>query len=365
MWAGHRAEAILHRLMSNDVPSLGDAVPDLDVRLANIVARATAPFPEARYATADMLRRDLESWLSTRSDGGHGSLRELGDEMTRGFAAERAEIASAVNAQLQLLRDAAVSGRSWNVGLVRLNDPGASGSHPTVSQSQPVRPVSERREILPRLSSSAPSVGPDASRPGSHGSVSIVMSTSPSIEQRPSRARTGVVLAAAAGALLAGAVGVVLALARSGAPAAVPAPPSSATAVAEPPPPEAARSDEVDASAATVRVRLGTSPPTARLYLDGLPLASNPHEASLRMDAMTHRVRAEAPGYVTKTELVAFDHDVDLTLTLERATGPAFHPRPSSPRPETSERPERPEPAPSSAKPSKHQRPIDTDLEAP
>jgi serine/threonine-protein kinase len=215
MWSGHRAEGVLRRLMTNDVPSLGDVVPDVDVRLANIVARATAPFPEARYPTAELLRRDLESWLSTRPDGGHPSLRELGDEMTRGFAAERAEVARAVNEQLQLVREAAGSGRSGSIGLVRLNDAGTSGSHPSGSHDQPAPSVSDAHPILPRVSVLASNGDASASRPGSQGSVSIVMATSPSVAQRAPRARSAMVFGTAAAAmLLAAGAGAVMSFGR-------------------------------------------------------------------------------------------------------------------------------------------------------
>ncbi len=373
MWSGYSTEGVLRRLVTNDVPSLVEAVPDVDIQLANVVARATAAFPEARYVTADMLRRDLEAWLATRPDGGHESLRELGAEMTRGFAAERAEVSAAVNNQLQLLREAASSGRSWSIGLVRLNDPAMSGSHPGLSQSQPMLSLSGANAVLPRLMEPVPGAGSvPGSQPGSHpgsqpGShVSAVMA--PPVLNRPApRSRTAIFAGVLVGTLvLAFLAGLAISAARAGARATE----TASVETTAPAAPEATTvmvpsATTVPSATATVHVQLRASPATARLLLDGVALPSNPHVASIRRDGVAHQVRAEAPGYVTRTEVVVFDHDVDLVLRLDRApvvnNGPAAPlGRPAAP-PSSAGAPEAPASPPS--KPGKRQRPIDTDLE--
>jgi eukaryotic-like serine/threonine-protein kinase len=361
MWTGHSTEGVLRRLATNDIPSITEAGVDVDSRLANIVARATAAFPEARYPTADLLRRDLDAWLATRTDGGHQALRDLGEEMTRGFAKERAEVSAAIHQQLQLLREAAIEGRSWNVGLVRLNDPVASGSHPHLSQSQPMLTLSGENAVLPRLtdpvpgSGSAPA-GSGASAPGAHASASMVMATAPSVG-RPPRSRAPIYAAMIAGTLLVAFAGGLLISKQRADSHAAESPVATATTVAEASAPANVPSV---APAASVRVQLRALPQTARIFLDGAPLASNPHVASVRMDAASHQVRVEALGYVSKTEVVSFDRDVDLAVTLDRIGVVAPRTRPGAPSPAEGSA-ERPEPTPS--KPTKRQRPIDTDLE--
>lgn len=368
MWSGHSTEGVLRRLVTNDVPSLVEAVPDVDTKLANVVARATAAFPEARYATADMLRRDLEAWLASRPDGGHESIRELGAEMTRGFAGERAEVSAAVSQQLQLLREAAASGRSWSIGLVRLNDPAMSGSHPALSQSQPMLSISGANAVLPRLTDPVHGAGSvPGSQPGSHPHVSAVMAAAP-VPSRPApRSRMAILAGVLVGTLvLAFLAGLAISAVRAGARATE----TASAATNAPAAPEATTvmvpsATTAPSPTATVRVQLRTSPATARLLLDGVALPSNPHVASIRKESVVHQVRAEAPGYVTKTEVVVFDHDVDLVLTLDRASvansGPAAPlARPAAP-PSPDGSPEAPASPPS--KPGKRQRPIDTDLE--
>ena len=373
MWTGHRSEGILRRLATNDIPPLLEAAPEVDMRLANIIARATAAFPEARYPTADLLRRDLEGWLATQSRGGHGALRELGEEMTRAFAKERAEVSAAVTQQIQLLREAAAEGRSWSVGLVRLNDAASSGSFPSGSQrsqSQPiVTGVDRDVALLPRISSSAPNVGSNPAGSGSHGSGShgsavIAMASSPRGPAPQTRSRRSIAVIAVASAtlvVLAVLAAVVLGFAASRsktAAASRPVEPTAPMASSEPPP-----SVEEDV---TVNVRLAASPPGARVYLDGALLPSNPHVASFRKDAVMHQVRAEAPGHVMKTQLVAFDHEIDMLLALDRvaiapAPGPMPRTKPGSSQSEPPVMDRSSEPAP--PKPRKNQRPIDTDLE--
>ena len=78
---------------------------------------------------------------------------------------------------------------------------------------------------------------------------------------------------------------------------------------------------EVAPTATTVEILLSASPPGARIFLDGVPLASNPWKGDVPRDEAPHRIWIEAPGFVPWTDSVHFDKDrsVDIVLTGEPA----------------------------------------------
>jgi hypothetical protein len=66
-----------------------------------------------------------------------------------------------------------------------------------------------------------------------------------------------------------------------------------------------------------VTVQISVTPAAAKATLDGTALASNPFAAKFKKDGLAHRLTVQAPGYVRKSELVVFDRDVDLSITLD------------------------------------------------
>jgi serine/threonine-protein kinase len=70
------------------------------------------------------------------------------------------------------------------------------------------------------------------------------------------------------------------------------------------------------ATKALAALRLGASPPEATLWLDGQRLPGNPYSGAHAVDSAPHRLRAEAPGYVTEERPIALDRDLELTLAL-------------------------------------------------
>jgi eukaryotic-like serine/threonine-protein kinase len=82
--------------------------------------------------------------------------------------------------------------------------------------------------------------------------------------------------------------------------------------------PSAANANVVGAAQAKVTVRV--VPDSAKIFFDDAPLVGNPASATLPRDGLSHRVRAEAPGFARKIELVVLDSStvtVDLALDGE------------------------------------------------
>lgn len=62
---------------------------------------------------------------------------------------------------------------------------------------------------------------------------------------------------------------------------------------------------------------VSASPPDATLFIDDLPLDGNPYKGAFARDGHAHRVRAEAKGFIARTDVVVFDRDeVATTLSL-------------------------------------------------
>ncbi len=74
-------------------------------------------------------------------------------------------------------------------------------------------------------------------------------------------------------------------------------------------------------TATTVTITLGAKPTEAKLYLDDTTLPSNPLRKTFHKDNQPHSIRAEAPGYVTRSVAVTFDSDKEIVLALDKTTG--------------------------------------------
>jgi serine/threonine protein kinase len=68
MWPQKGQIEILTALIKNDIPRLGDVVPDAPEELKLICDRATAKQPEDRYSTAREMRADIEAYLDSHNE---------------------------------------------------------------------------------------------------------------------------------------------------------------------------------------------------------------------------------------------------------------------------------------------------------
>jgi hypothetical protein len=74
----------------------------------------------------------------------------------------------------------------------------------------------------------------------------------------------------------------------------------------------------------TVELNVTSNAPGAQLFLDDAPLGPSPYHGVYPRDGVTHRIRAEAPVYAPRTEVVVFDKPaatIDLTLLKGAVVG--------------------------------------------
>jgi serine/threonine-protein kinase len=142
MWRTLNDMQILHGLMQGSIPRPSDVKPDVDPRIQSIIVKATAPAAPDRHASAAELQADLEAYMKAAGLPAIGP-RELGRFVGEMFAAERAEIRSAIDAQLRIL--SATSSGSFN----RIDMPRLSPH--TMSAGTPSGIVASSALDLPRL----------------------------------------------------------------------------------------------------------------------------------------------------------------------------------------------------------------------
>ena len=70
-----------------------------------------------------------------------------------------------------------------------------------------------------------------------------------------------------------------------------------------------------ETTGADVRVKISTTPPAARVSIDGAPVAT-PADAKMPRDGREHLVRVEAQGFESHVESVRFDNDVAMSVVL-------------------------------------------------
>jgi len=76
--------------------------------------------------------------------------------------------------------------------------------------------------------------------------------------------------------------------------------------------------DLTSAGATQAVVTVHATPNDAKIYFDDAPLAGNPATVTFNRDGLAHRVRAEAPNFSRKSELVVLDSsNVSVSLDLQ------------------------------------------------
>jgi serine/threonine-protein kinase len=254
--------ALTRRIGGQD-PRILEVAPGTPEDLAAVCDKAMARDREDRFATAEEFRAALLACLPASREVDDAQVGEL---VSREFAAERAKLREVVEARVKELA-ARVSLPSLPTAQVP----------PAIDNG----PAGNTRE---RMALTSDPGEPPREPPTAH-------------EATRSRVRSivlGVGLAAAGAGLLA------KVLTQPG-PGATPAASSAPSA-----------SD-------TVAVAFAADPPAARLFLDNVELSTNPFRGALPRGPRARVLRAEAPGFVTEERFVVLDRDLDLRAQLRPA----------------------------------------------
>jgi serine/threonine-protein kinase len=341
MWADATEVQILHMLTTGEIPPARQFVPDLPRELEAILARSLAFSPRDRYETAVDFSADIERYMQLI--GERVSSRDLAEFVSSLFSDKRAEIKALIERQLRGV-STSMSAPSLSSTLPQLDALNATGtathSHLVAAQlggsalpppgSPPTRldiPASLAQVEVSGFLSAVPGLTRPESDPYAL-TASPVTSTGLPPSPGGSSKKSGFVLGVgvAVGLLAVAGIG---ALALTGRPDAtnattVPSPTSSAplspSAAVDP----GAVAGTPTATGALIRVK--TTPPEAKVFIDDGLLPGTPPTARFPKDGASRKVRVEAPGYVTKTEYVTCDGDKTLDFVLDRPGRPGSAP---------------------------------------
>jgi serine/threonine-protein kinase len=292
LWKGLPELTIIQRLLTGEVPAPSKVKPDLPLELEAMIVRAMAPNREDRYATAADLQADIEAYLESQGD--RGVRRDMGKLLSSAFEVERTRIKGVIEAEGRA--------RKAEVGAARL---------PIIDQ-----PTSIDGNSDPKAEGiSSPGDGgsnPNHTMTGAQTPfTSATNATSPSrviaVPVAPPRSRGGVI----------GAMVGVAALAMIGGWQLTRAPAAGGEALST--------SSTPTSAPTTVTLKFAATPPEARLFLDNKPLDGNPWKGAVPIDSGMHRLRIEAPGFITRNEELPLDKDrsMDLTLAIDPAAADA------------------------------------------
>jgi serine/threonine-protein kinase len=258
-----------------------DACPDVPEVLVAMCERALARNPTERYASAQEFRLAIEDYLrSTKFEGGREQLQQL---LRTHFETEMLDLRRRIDEHLGEARS-------------RSSRPPRPGELPSELMQEVPRP--SRLPDLASVRTQANSSGrdelaPAARRPSKHGRIALF------------------VLCAVALGLAA--VAAIRLNSNEPLPATRLAPQAALPAAAK-----ANDTNESSPQRAQISVALEVAPAKVELRLDGR-LIANPYRATHSRDELLHHLSARLTGYETVELELRYDHDVELSLALEKS----------------------------------------------
>ncbi|HVH42087.1 MAG TPA: serine/threonine-protein kinase [Labilithrix sp.] len=267
MWKGMKEEDIVRALIAGKIPAPKDVDPTVDDELNRICLRALEFSPDKRYPTAAALQEDLVAYLHTK--GPRPSSRELGNFVAGLFADKRALTSSIIERQLALRAESQLSIPMLPQG----TEASTSGEGSTALEIDP--------DPSTPFAASSPS---PQSVP--HDTPSLAAETM--LREVNDKRRLLLGAAAALIVLLITSMITVIALRpSSGGPRKM------------------------------LTVTLRATPLETRFSIDGGPSLDNPFIGEFPRDHKEHTIRAVAPGYPAKQEVIVFgDEDVSMRFSL-------------------------------------------------
>ena len=299
----------VHSRVTGGEPRIRDVAPSAPAALVEIIERAIALDPEARFQDAAAFADALDGYLEAA--GQKPSARSLGELMSRVFEIERSAMHKLIEQQVHSRRHSVEIGETTGE-LPRM------GSQDTRSSSGVWRGharASERTHTMRTTSESA----------GMHGGMAGVPSS------------TGRTMWIVALALASVALGALLVSWRDRARAPEPvepqlvatnAMPAEPREVAAPLVPDATapehKEKEEEPAATAVMLEVTLVPENASLTLDGTPVGL-PFSGRFPKDGVLHRLEASADGYRPYKRFVSFDRDHRIGIVLERMPAAPTH----------------------------------------
>jgi eukaryotic-like serine/threonine-protein kinase len=327
LWGAYPDSEVLARLAGGSIPiDLRRGQPVVPLEIDEICRRALAFSPDARYATAAELKKDLDAFLDSR-----------------GFADRRAELASAMSELF--------SNERSTLGPLRTAQPSASTSRDESEELPVLWSEDESDGLTSRLAAltevmAAPDeatrlrpsiLAGDGSDDGANtqiyvpkevpdtGGDPLVVRPVFARKTRPAAPVRGGSMNAQAAArrpqsrfllpvAALGAFGMILVgmCSRSSSPA--DASKTSAAVVTSASAKPAAHATEDD----TIAITLSAAPSSAQFTIDNGPPLGNPYRGRVHRDEWQHVVRIAAPNYDGRAVQVFFTKDVVVEVALER-----------------------------------------------
>ncbi|HTQ04440.1 MAG TPA: serine/threonine-protein kinase [Polyangiaceae bacterium] len=262
LWKDTPDVHIMRRVINGEIPTPQSANPSCDDELNRVVMKALATDQDQRYHTALELQQDLEAYSERLREP--AKQKDIARHVATLFADKRAEIKALVERQLALAGSDDTSGsRGIPVLTSDVKVSTTTGTHPSWIPTQQGGTLSQRR---PKAVWLVPAV------------------------------------------VVVGALALWLKHSAGNA-AEAPQPASAPVTVAQPAP-----------APTSVTIEFRASPASAKLYLDGDALPSNPTSKIMHVDDTVHRFRAEADGFNTATSEFTSRQDTKLELSLAQTT---------------------------------------------
>jgi eukaryotic-like serine/threonine-protein kinase len=270
IWSGVPDVIVMQRLTAGDIPSPRTCNPNVPERFERICLKAMSVQPGNRFETARHFEIELEAALAEMS--GTIRQRDIGNFVAELFADTRAEIKVVIESQMS--RAANLSSREFATvspvslyGLTHMSTGSRPGASNDSRSNQLKGPIRNRLLTVFLILL------------GVFGSFAMLVWKG-SIHSAGVEQQRGI--AAPTGA-------------------------TSALPSASEPAPLSPR----------VELRIAATPSQSRVFFDERELASNPYVLSRSPDVLTHRVRAEAPGYTAQTVEVTLDRSAVVRIALE------------------------------------------------
>ncbi|WP_394829876.1 TonB family protein [Pendulispora albinea] len=317
MWKRLSDVEIFHRLTLGEIPSPLSVDPSLPAELVAICDRALALNCEDRFATAQELGEAIEAYLATLPDP--PSARAIGKYVGELFAENRAKVKAAIDAELKRSENSPATISDIPVFV----DPESASSDSGASVSPSASPTPPTLQVAGEdLRGSG---GYDPSSHPSHPSVD------------PREVGRGGFQAGFFALLLGGAIVLTLGAAFGlpwwhanrgtqtahpfgGAPAgAAPNTAPGASANGAPLLVVGGAGEPGALANQTIVLKVKVIPHSASVFIDDVPLSSNPGTARFVRDTVAHRIVASATGYARQLLMVTYDEpEKEVTITLDR-----------------------------------------------